>query len=178
MTRAIVYIPDDVDCDDGLYARRGVVHIERRGHRFLGVFRNAERVLRLARDGVVVVFAHRSHSASLPAEGIKREHVGEETCELVPIVQKAMPRRVGPPSPRPRGRQNGRVWMSQMAIGQVPKEYPARNVHRIHDEGETVRLPSAGYVRSVIFGDALAPSGMDPEMIAAARRIARRLRPN
>jgi hypothetical protein len=95
-TEAVVFIPDDVECDDGLYARRGVAHIERRGHRFVGVLRNAERVIRLARAGVVVVLAHRSHSASLPAEGIKREHVGEETCRLVPIVQEAVPHRVGP----------------------------------------------------------------------------------
>lgn len=86
---AVVYIPEDIECDDGLYARHGVAHIERRGHKFVGVLRNAERVLRLARAGVVVVFAKRAHSASLPAEGIKRECVGEETRRLVPIVQEA-----------------------------------------------------------------------------------------
>jgi hypothetical protein len=67
------------------------------GHKFLGVLRNAERVLRLARAGVVVVFAQRAHSASLSAEGIKRECVGEETRRLVPIVQER------PPGARPVG---------------------------------------------------------------------------
>jgi hypothetical protein len=98
---AVVYIPEDVEHDDGLYARLGVVHIERRGHKFLGVLRNAERVLRLARTGVVVVFAKRAHSALLPAEGITREWVGEETRRLVPIIQ-GLPlnaRPVGPAAP-------------------------------------------------------------------------------
>ncbi len=35
-----------------------------------------------------------------------------------------------------------------------------------------------GLVREVIFGDAPAPPGLDPEMIAAARRIAKQLRRN
>lgn len=85
---AVVYIPDDVECNEGLYARRGVAHIERGGRKFLGVLRNAERVIRLARAGVVVVFAKRAHSASLPGEGIKREFVGEETCALIPILDR------------------------------------------------------------------------------------------
>lgn len=105
-TEAVVYIPDDIECDDGLYARRGVAHIERRGHRLVGVLRNAERVIRLARAGVVVVFAHRAHSDSLPAEGIKRECVGEETCRLIPIVQEAT---AALPRPRPVGRHYGQA---------------------------------------------------------------------
>src|SRR4051812_34334822 len=98
---AVVYIPGDVEGDEGLYARRGIAHIERHGHRFIGVMRNAERVMRLARAGVVVVFAHRSHSAALPAEGIKRECVGEETCQIVPIIQEAAPYRSNSASPPP-----------------------------------------------------------------------------
>lgn len=35
-----------------------------------------------------------------------------------------------------------------------------------------------GLVRDVIFGDAPAPPGIDPETIAAARRIAKQLRRN
>jgi hypothetical protein len=173
VSEAVVYIPDDVEYDVGLNARRGIAHIERHGHKFAGVLRNAERVIRLAREGVVVVFARRAHSDSLRAEGIKRECVGEETCRLVPIVQEATERHYGQAAMRQR---NGRVWMSQMAIG--PQGHAARNVHRLGDEGETVRLPSAGWVRSVLSGDTPAPSGMDPEMIAAARRIAKRLHRN
>lgn len=107
-TEAVVFIPDDVECNEGLYARRGIAHIERRGHRFVGVMRNAERVMRLARAGIVVVFAHRAHSASLPTEGIKREWVGEETCRLVPIVQESAPYRSNSASPpRPVGQHYG-----------------------------------------------------------------------
>jgi hypothetical protein len=55
-------------------------------------------------------------------------------------------------------RRNGRVWLPKLTLGQDVNELPVaeglarRNVRRIGDEGETVRLPSAGYVRSVIFG--------------------------
>lgn len=106
-TRAIVYIPDDVECDDGLYARRGVAHIERRGNRFLGVMRDWAHVLRLAGEGVVVVFAKREHCPS--AAEVRREFVGEETTRLVPILQEATPYRPDSPSPRPRGRHYGQA---------------------------------------------------------------------
>jgi hypothetical protein len=83
---AVVYIPEDVESDDGLMARRGVAHVERRGYRFVGVLRDWSHVIRLAREGVVVVFARRAHSASPHAAGMRREYVGEETCALIPFA--------------------------------------------------------------------------------------------
>jgi hypothetical protein len=85
-TEAVVYIPEDVERDDGLMARRGVAHVERRGYRFVGVLRDWSHVIRLAREGVVVVFARRAHSASTHAAGMRREYVGEETCALIPFT--------------------------------------------------------------------------------------------
>lgn len=85
-TEAVVYVPDDVERDDGLMARRGVAHVERRGYRFIGVLRDWSHVIRLAREGVVVVFAGRAHSASPHVAGIRREFVGEETCALIPLL--------------------------------------------------------------------------------------------
>lgn len=86
-TEAVVYIPDDIELDGGLYARQGVAHIERRGNRLAGVLRDWAHVLRLAGEGVVVVFARREHCP--PAAEVRREFVGEETTRLVRIVQEA-----------------------------------------------------------------------------------------
>lgn len=83
-TEAVVYIPEDIECDEGLYARLGVAHIERRGNRLLGVIRDWAHVLRLAGGGVVVVFAKREHCP--PATNVRREYVGEETTRLIPFV--------------------------------------------------------------------------------------------
>lgn len=56
-----------------------------------------------------------------------------------------------------------------------PGERTTRNIRRGIDEEATVRLPDREWVREVICGDGPVPSGLDPETIAAARRIARRL---
>jgi hypothetical protein len=88
-TEAVVYVPAGAVCDDGLFARRGVAHIERRGYRFAGVLRNWKHVLDQAARGVVVVFARREHAATVPGCAVEHEFVGEETCRLVPIVQQA-----------------------------------------------------------------------------------------
>ena len=84
-TEAVVYIPDGIECDDGLHMRRGIAHAERRGYRLLGVLRDWARVLRLEAEGAVVVFARREHAASVSRWDVKREFVGEETCSLVPF---------------------------------------------------------------------------------------------
>lgn len=84
-TEAVVYVPDDLDCDDGLYARQGVAHAERRDYRIAGVMRKAEQVISLAAEGAVVVVAKLAHM-KLPKAGIKYELVGEDTCGLVPFV--------------------------------------------------------------------------------------------
>jgi hypothetical protein len=119
-----------------------------------------------------------------------RECVGEDTCRLVPIVQEdPVGQYSGQAAPFDESptvaildrwrttikQHNGQVWMSRMAIRQ---DDTACNVRHIGDEGPTATAPSARFVQSVIFGDAPAPAGMDSEMIAAARRIARRLWPN
>lgn len=104
-SEAVVYIPDDIECDDGLYARLGVAHIERRGNRFAGVLRDWAHVLRLAAEGAVVVFAKREHCPA--AAKVRREFVGEETMRLIPIVQEDAALRAVLPSPRPRGRHFG-----------------------------------------------------------------------
>lgn len=87
VVEAVVYVPDELECDDGLFARRGVVHVERQGYRLVGVLRTWKHVLALAAEGAVVVFARREHAARHSRyAGIKREFVGEETCRLVPFV--------------------------------------------------------------------------------------------
>lgn len=106
-SEAVVYIPDDIDCDDGLDARRGVAHIERRGYRFAGVLRVWQQVLLLAAAGAVVVFARQEHAATVSQWKVKREFVGEETMRLIPIVQEDPALRAVLPSPRPRGRLFG-----------------------------------------------------------------------
>lgn len=95
-TEAVVYIPEDSDCYDGLYARRGVAHIERRAYRFGGVLRKWRHVLEKAAEGAVVVFARQEHAASVSQWAVKREFVGEETCRLIPIVQEAAVNRRSP----------------------------------------------------------------------------------
>lgn len=105
-TEAVVYIPDDIDGDGGLYARQGVAHIERRGNRFVGVLRDWAHVLRLAGEGVVVVFARREHCP--PAAEVRSEFVGETTTRLIRIVQEAPADRVDP-GPQPRGELYGRA---------------------------------------------------------------------
>jgi len=123
-TDAVVYLPDDVEDDRGLLARRGIAHAERRGYRLVGVLRDLTLVLRLAGEGTVVVFTRHAHWASRRPE-IDGELVGEETCRLIPLI-------------RPGGEAIARV-------------------------GE------------ILDGVAPVPTGLDPESIAAARRIARRL---
>lgn len=119
MTEAVVYIPDDLDCDEALLARRGVAHIERRGYRFVGVLRKWTHVLAAAAEGAVVVFARQEHAAAVSRWKVKREFVGEETCRLVPIVQEVAVHR--PNSPFDEGptvafldrfRRNGRIPVS------------------------------------------------------------------
>jgi hypothetical protein len=56
-----------------------------------------------------------------------------------------------------------------------------RNRERFTDGPAAIRadgIDDERLVREVIFGDAPAPPGLDPEMIAAARRIARWLHRN
>lgn len=114
-TEAVVYIPDDLECDDGLYARQGIAHGERRGYRIAGVLRKVEHVLSLAAEGAVVVVAKLAHARSLKA-GTRYELVGEETCRLMPIVQEVAAHRSGSPWDEgptvailDRFRHNGRV---------------------------------------------------------------------
>jgi len=86
-TDAVIYLPDDVEDDRGLLARRGIAHAERRGYRLVGVLRDLALVLRLASEGTVVVLAKRAHWPSRQATaGVKRELVGEETCGLIPFI--------------------------------------------------------------------------------------------
>lgn len=84
-TEAVIYIPDELDQDDALYARQGIAHAERRGYRLLGVVRNAKHVLSLAAGGAMVVLAKQAHAKLLRPE-INHELVGEETSGLVPFI--------------------------------------------------------------------------------------------
>lgn len=166
MVKAVIYIPSSID-GYGRFCREGTGYITRREYEYAGHVRDPELIDYLLATGqatLVVLLrpAHRVNGKNWPTELIHRG------AAAPPLTAEAR-------------RRNGRVWMSRTAIGQDGKEpeaHTARNVRRLGDEGETVRLPSARYVRSVIFGDAPAPSGMDPGMIAAARRIARRLHRN
>lgn len=164
MVKAVIYIPTSID-GYGHSCREGTGYLVRCAYEYAGHVRDPDLIDYLLATGqatVVVLLspAHRVVDRNWPTEMIRPE-------QAPPLSVEARLR-------------NGRVWMSQMAIGQDGKapEDLERNVRRIGDEGQTVRLPSAPYVRSVIFDNAPAPSGMDPGMIAAARRIARRLRPN
>lgn len=86
MTDAVVYIPEDLEGDDGLCARQGVAHAERRGYRLAGVVRVWKHVLTLAAEGTVVIFTRPEHAARHARyRSIKREFVGEETCGLIPF---------------------------------------------------------------------------------------------
>lgn len=165
MVKAVIYIPTSID-GYGRFCREGTGYITRREYEYAGHVRDPDLIdyLLATEQATVVVLlnpAHRVDGKNWPTELIR-------------------PEQAAPPLTADVRRHNGRVSMSQMAgqDGGAPEVHTARNVRRIGDEGQTVRLPSARYVRSVIFGDAPAPSGMDPGMIAAARRIAKRLRPN
>lgn len=85
-TEAVIYVPDDVEGDDGLHMRRGIAHAERRGYRLVGVLRDWARVLRLEAEGAIVVFARKEHAAAVSRWKVKREFVGEETCGLIPFL--------------------------------------------------------------------------------------------
>lgn len=84
-TEAVVYVPDELDRDDALYARQGIAHAERRGYRLVGVVRNVKLALSLAAEGAVVVLAKQAH-AKLLNSGVKHELVGEETSGLIPFI--------------------------------------------------------------------------------------------
>lgn len=101
MTDAVVYVPEDLDADDALLARRGIFHVERHRNRLVGVLRDAAEVLRLAGEGVMPVVARWSHAAPLREAGVQYEVVGDDTCRLVPIIHQVVP------GPRPNGRVYG-----------------------------------------------------------------------
>lgn len=85
-TEAVIFVPDDLDGDDALYARQGIAHAERRGYRLAGVVRNVKHALSLAAEGAVVVLAKQAH-VKLLKTGVKHELVGEETCGLIPFMK-------------------------------------------------------------------------------------------
>jgi hypothetical protein len=108
-----------------------------------------------------------------------RECVGEDTCRLIPIAQETAADRPG--SHRPVGQYSGQAapFDESPTVALLDRWRTTTKQHNGRQIGEErPAAPSARFVHSVIFGDAPAPAGMDSEMIAAARRIARRLWPN
>jgi hypothetical protein len=158
---AIVYIPAGPTIGPGL-ARQYWRYVQQRGYELYAVARSLGAALDELSAGKVQVVVMLTPDVAPLAEPVV---VLESRAHAIPEAR----------------RRNGRVWLPRLTLGQDVNELPAAvglargNVRRIDDEGATVRLPSAGYVRSVLFGEDPAPSGLDPEMIAAARRIARRL---
>lgn len=179
-SQSVVFIPGDIECDDGLYARQGVAHIERRGNKFIGVMRDWGHVLRLAAEGVVVVFAKREHCP--PATQVRREFVGEETCRLIPIVQEAAGHRPDLPIPRPVGRLHGRAapFDESPTVVIFDRRRVLKNQSRPGLDN-AARPGAANWskdrVREVVDGNGPIPAGLDQESVAAARRIARHLAP-
>jgi hypothetical protein len=162
---AIVYIPAGPTIGLNL-ARQYWRYVQQRGYELYAVARSLGVALdELSAGKVQVVVMLTPDVAPLAEPGMTTVVVLESGAHAIPEAR----------------RRNGRVWLPRLTLGQDVNELPAAvglarsNVRRIDDEGDTVRLPSAGYVRSVLFGEDPAPSGLDPEMIAAARRIARRL---
>jgi hypothetical protein len=163
MVKAVIYIPAGID-GYGRFCREGTGYVVRCEYEYAGHVRDPDLIDYLPRDGS----GHR-RCAPEPRPPGRRQELADRADP--PGAGRPAAQRGGAPAQRPGldvadGHRAGRQGAA------------AGNVCRIGDEGQTVRLPSARYVRSVIFGDAPAPSGMDPGMIAAARRIARRLRPN